>query len=94
MTAYDAMMPSVRTTVTIDDQLLDEAKVIAARTRRSVSSVLEDALRELVARHQHARRSQPLADLPTDGTGGLRAGVDLMDREQIAELLRDNVRAS
>ena len=40
----------MRTTVTIDDALLRAAKVLAAREDRSMSSVLEEALRALLER--------------------------------------------
>lgn len=77
----------MRTTVNIDDQLLAEAKLIAARTHRSIGSVLEDALRKLIA--DHAPASGERYVLPDYGLGraGLRAGVDLEDKELMAELL-------
>ncbi len=79
----------MRTTVTIDDGLLADAKVLAARTHRTLSSVLEDALRELIARSDAAPDAPEVA-LPSHGSGGVRPGVDLLDREQLAELLGDN----
>lgn len=60
-------------TVTIDDDLLAEAKAIAARSHRTVGPVLEDALREMIARHELVTQQGPLA-LPTSGGGGLRHG--------------------
>lgn len=39
----------MRTTVTLDDDLLGEVKVLAARTHRTIGSVLEEALREYLA---------------------------------------------
>lgn len=83
----------MRTTVTIDDALLADAKVLAARTHRTVSSVLEEALRDLIARHVEALDTAPNVVLPTHGTGGLRPGVDLLDGEQLADLLGDNALA-
>lgn len=86
------MMQSVRTTVNIDEHLLAEAKVHAARTRRSMTSLLEDALRRYLA-EELARPSGPV-ELPefVAATPGLHEGVDLDDREQVAELLGDNQR--
>ncbi|MFG1959048.1 DUF6364 family protein [Nonomuraea sp. NPDC049028] len=47
-----------RTTVRIDDALLNEAKAYAARNGRSLTSVMEDALRQLL------NRSTEVADRP------------------------------
>jgi hypothetical protein len=81
----------VRTTVTIDDELLAEAKLIAARTHRTIGSVLEDALRRLIAEQAPDRRDVRFS-LPTfePAEPGLREGVDLFDTEQVAELTGEN----
>lgn len=42
---YDASMPKVRTTLTIDEQVLRAVKVRAARTGKGDSEVIEDAVR-------------------------------------------------
>jgi len=79
----------MRTTVNIDDHLLAEAKVLAAQTSRSLGSVVEDGLRALL----HRDGSQPgtaVFRLPTHGSGGLAPGVNLEDKEAIAELNGDN----
>lgn len=80
----------MRTTVNINAGLLGEAKQIAARSHRSLGSVLEDALRMMIA---GAGAGEPVprhANLPSHGRGGLRPGVDLADRGQIAELIGDD----
>lgn len=78
----------MRTTINIDDDLLAEAKVLAARSSRSLGSVVEDALRTLLLREvQGASRDWTF---PTSGAGGLRPGVDLEDRDALAEVLGDN----
>lgn len=78
----------MRTTVTIDDHLLAEAKIIAARQHRTIGSVLEDALRKLID-DQTARSGDEPYRLPqfTYDPPGLCPGVDLEDKEQMAELL-------
>lgn len=78
----------MRTTVTIDDNLLAEAKAIAARSHQSVGSVLEDALREQLARRS-AQRDEPF-DLPTFGSHSDRPLVDLDDKDALAQALGDN----
>lgn len=77
----------MRTTVSIDDHLLAEAKLIAARTHRTIGSVLEDALRKLLD-EQAPTSDQPFT-LPDFSRGGVRPGVDLYDRDQIEELMAD-----
>ncbi|WP_102141637.1 type II toxin-antitoxin system VapB family antitoxin [Mycobacterium hubeiense] len=79
----------MRTTVNIDDSLLAEAKVVAARTSRSLGSVMEDALRAMLRRDAEERGRGEFR-LPTHGSGGLQPGVDLEDKEALAELLGDN----
>ncbi|MGV9797883.1 type II toxin-antitoxin system VapB family antitoxin [Mycobacterium sp. NPDC003449] len=79
----------MRTTVNIDDHLLAEAKILAARTSRSLGSVVEDALRAMLTRVGDENHT-PTFRLPTHGSGGLRPGVDLDDKEALAEILGDN----
>ncbi|MBK6870609.1 MAG: type II toxin-antitoxin system VapB family antitoxin [Kineosporiaceae bacterium] len=79
----------MRTTVAIEDGLLDQVKLIAAQRRGTVSSVVEEALRELLARHQ-AQQVRADVVLPVSGSGGLAPGVDLHDREHVADLLGEN----
>jgi hypothetical protein len=79
----------MRTTVNIDDDLLAEAKIVAARTSRSLGSVVEDALREMLSRVANESGTLEFR-LPTHGSGGLRPGVDLDDKDALAELLGDN----
>ena len=79
----------MRTTLTIDDHLLSEAKAVAARTHSSIGSVFEDALRQMLARSDDPRSTTGSVSLPTDGGSGLQPGVDLENKAQIAELLGD-----
>jgi hypothetical protein len=79
----------MRTTLTIDDHLLGEAKAVAARTHRTIGSVFEDALRQMLARTDDLRSHSGAVSLPTDGGSGLVPGVDLENKEQIADLLGD-----
>ena len=81
----------MRTTVSIDDALLAEAKQMAARQHRTIGSVLEDALRKLIDDSVPDDAGKPfvLPRFKTDNPG-LLPGVDLYDKEQLAELLGDN----
>lgn len=55
-----------RTTVRIDEVLLNEAKAYAARNGRSLNSVMEDALRQLLNRSTEAAE-RPRVELPLSG---------------------------
>jgi hypothetical protein len=75
----------MRTTINLDDDLLAEAKQVAARTGRTLAAVVEDALREsLHRRHRLARRA---VDLPVFGEGGVQPGVDLDDSAALLDLM-------
>lgn len=75
-----------RTTVRIDETLLNEAKAFAARHGRSLNSVMEDALRQLLNRSEQVKE-RPRVELPVHkGEVGLMPGVELTP-EFIKELL-------
>jgi Arc/MetJ-type ribon-helix-helix transcriptional regulator len=71
------MEAPMRTTLNIDEALLADFKQIAARSHRSLSSVIQDALREaLGARAERGARAP--VDLPVfRGGSGVLPGVDL-----------------
>jgi hypothetical protein len=76
----------IRTTLTIDDSLLAEYKRVAADTHRTLSYVIQDALRETLARRREASALRPVR-LPVIGGGGLQPGVDLGDNARLLELV-------
>jgi plasmid stability protein len=79
----------VRTTLNISDDLLAEAKVVAARTHRSIGAVVDDALRVLLRRDAVESKAEAWT-FPISGAGGLQPGVNLDDREALADLLGEN----
>lgn len=68
----------------IDEALLNEAKAYAARNGRSLTSVMEDALRQLLNRSTEAAR-RPHVELVTSDAR-LRPGIELTP-EFIKELI-------
>ncbi len=76
----------MRTTINIDDRLLAEAKTQAARSGRTLTAVIEDALREAIARRDRRHRVRP-PDLPVSVGGRLQPGVDLDDSAALLELM-------
>ena len=79
----------MRTTVTIDDQLLVEVKTVAAQSGRTLSAVIEDALRASMARRAERGSIPPL---PTIAGGGLQPGVDLDDSAALLDLMEGTSR--
>lgn len=78
----------MRTTITIDDQLLAEAKAVAARSGRTLNAVVEDALRASLARQRHPTPKLRVV-LPTFSGGGLMPGVDLDDSAGLLDLMEE-----
>ena len=73
----------------LDEDLLVAARQLAASTRRSLGDVLDDALRVFLAA-RGPERARERVSLPTYGGGGLQPGVDLEDKDGLAELLDEN----
>ena len=81
----------MRTTIKIDDQLLAEAKARATASGRTLNAVVEDALREALARRPvPGRRRKPA--LPTLRGGQLLPGVDLDDSAALLDLMEGSDR--
>jgi hypothetical protein len=78
----------MRTTIRLDDDLLARAKALAARTGRSLTAVIEDALRAALAKGR-TRRTKGRIALPRSGKGGLRPGVDLDDSKALLDSMDD-----
>ncbi|PKB73757.1 MAG: hypothetical protein BZY75_00225 [SAR202 cluster bacterium Io17-Chloro-G7] len=75
----------MRTTIRLNDQLLTEAKMLAAATGRSLTSVIEEALRDMLARSRLNRRD-PIK-LKTDSGSGLQPGINLDDSAALLEIM-------
>jgi predicted transcriptional regulator len=77
----------MRTTVRLDDRVLAEAKKYAAETGRTLTSVLEDALRETLARRSARAKGIRPVRLRTAKGDGVRPGVDLDDTAALLALM-------
>ncbi len=80
------MLWCMRTTVRLDDQLLNEAKQHAAKTGRTFTALLEDALRTFLAMKRHAPVKRRLR-LPTYHGGGLQPGIDLDNSADLLDVM-------
>lgn len=82
------MLFCMRTTLIVDDDLYREAKTTAAASGQTVTSLVEEALRELLARRRAALAGDLDAALPPAvGEGGLLPGVDLTDSSALADVM-------
>lgn len=78
----------MRTTVRLDDDLLLEAKNYAAQLNKTLTSVIEDALRETLNRQKMSQTRQPVKLLTVKGQG-LQPGVDLDDSASLLSLMEE-----
>ena len=76
----------MRSTVRLDDDLLRQLKVLAGQTGRTLTAVIEDALREALGRHR-SRQRRPRVALPRFKGKGLRPGVDLDDTAGLLDIM-------
>jgi hypothetical protein len=67
----------VRTTLNLDDHLMRQAKELALRTDRTLSAVIEDALRETIYRKPAPQTPFPIPSLDFH----FPEGVDFSDNE-------------
>lgn len=77
----------MRTTLTIDEDLLLAYKQLAATTHQSLSHVVEDALREALSLRRERIGRGPIELSPLPEGGGLVAGVDLSSHAALTEAL-------
>lgn len=80
------MFLCMRTTILLDDDLLSQAKMLAAAQHRSLKAVIEDALRELLQRQQQAPVQKRIC-LPSMDGNGVQPGVDLDDTSSLLDLM-------
>jgi hypothetical protein len=74
-----------RTTVRIEEHLLADAKALAAKTGRTLTRLIEDALRETIGRGRGDARTRRPIRLPTVNGRGLQPGVDLDDTSALLD---------
>lgn len=75
----------MRTTISIDDHLLDAVRRRAAELHKTVSQVIEDSVRASLLRHQDDERAE--FRVRAFSGGGYRPGVDLDDNAALLELM-------
>ncbi len=81
----------MRTTVDLPDDLLRQIKRVAISSKRTLTHVIQDAVRESLARRRHAPAAR--CTLPVFGEGGVHAGVDLDDTSALLDVMDDRADA-
>ncbi|MCM3877184.1 MAG: hypothetical protein NEA02_12290, partial [Thermoanaerobaculia bacterium] len=81
----DDIVPHMKTTVEISDPLMREARAAAVREGRTLRSLLEEGLREVLAGRRRKGRFR-LRDGSFKGKG-VQPGVDLSNWDQIRSLI-------
>lgn len=81
------MLICMRTTIRMDDRLFNEIKHLAAETRRTLTAVIEDALRESLARRRQVRGASTPVRLPVVKGGSLQPSVDLDSSASLLDLM-------
>jgi hypothetical protein len=74
----------MRTTIRFDEQLIIQAKKLAAERGITLTALLEDALRETLARRKPPQRRSKVR-LTTSGGGGVQRHVDLDDTASLLD---------
>lgn len=78
----------MRTTIRLDDQLLRSAKRYAHDTGKSLTAVIEDALRQVLSRRTVKQARKPVK-LTTVSGQGVRSGVDLDDSAALLAFMEE-----
>jgi len=76
----------MRTTIRLDDQLLKSAKQLAQESGKTLTALIEDALRQTLSRTRQQRKRSPLK-LTTVGGSGLQPGVDLQNSADLLTIM-------
>lgn len=80
------MLFCMRTTLNLDDELMKQVKRKAAETGRTMTSIIEEGLRESLRRPRPPGSESYRLEMVTV-KGRLRAGVDLKDRDALYDLM-------
>lgn len=76
----------MRTTIRLSEDLLDEIKLLAAHSGKTMTAMIEDALREMIARQQPESEQKPVR-LTTLSGYGIQQGIDLDDSAVLLSIM-------
>jgi hypothetical protein len=81
------MLRCMRTTINLDDHVLNDARLLARQTGKTLSAIIEDALRERLARRAASGQCVDTFRLHTFTGNGLQPGVDLDNSAALRDLM-------
>jgi hypothetical protein len=81
------MLLCMRTTLDIHDDLMRQARVLAAETGRTLTAVFEDGVRLQLSIKSDSIEKRQKAVLPTFDGGGLMPGVDLDSNAALLDIM-------
>jgi len=76
----------MRTTINLPDDLLAQLKKRAAESGTTLTALIEDVLREALARRRRRPQTRQV-QLTTYGAGGLQPGVDLDNTTALSDFM-------
>jgi len=76
----------MRTTINLPDELIQRAKKAALEADTTLTEIIENALRESLARRSQ-KKPRGEFKLTTSGQGGLQPGVNLDDTSALLDLM-------
>jgi hypothetical protein len=77
----------MRTTVNINDSLLAQVKERASRQGRSIGDVIDDAIRETIAREGERVAATRKVEIITFRGNGVRPGVHLDNMSELLDVM-------
>jgi hypothetical protein len=77
----------LRTTVRLEERLLSEAKAVAARENRTLTSLIEEGLRLAISKPDATARRKKVSLPVSRCSGGTMPGVDLSNSAELLDLL-------
>jgi hypothetical protein len=77
----------MRTTIRLDDTLLAKVKQIAAESNRTLTAVIEDALRESINRRKQSAKARAAFKVTTFGGDGVMPGIDLNSNASVLDAM-------
>ncbi|MFO1200597.1 MAG: DUF6364 family protein [Burkholderiaceae bacterium] len=80
----------MKTTLDLNDQLLADAKALAARQRTSLTRLIEEGLQLRIRAQENATKRRRIRLPVYKGRGGLVAGVNPQSNKALLEALGDD----
>ena len=78
----------MRTSIEIDDDILYEAKKFALDSKKSLGTIVEDALRVMIIK-KNSPANKKHVSLVTSGGSGLNHGIDLDNNKLLLDIMDD-----